>query len=122
MTVYLPEQRLLRKRDLSTGYDSGTDDHRAVLPSSSSTQMITCWLGPMDGKEEQQCEGSKITIRASGTEPKIKLYLESWDKDQDKAREGAKAVLRVVRVSLSSASSIIGHRRAVCTNITFLPL
>lgn len=96
----LGNQRIRRKRDLSTGFDSGTPDHKAALPSSSSTQMFTCWLGPVEGKEEQQCDGTKLTIRASGTEPKIKMYLESWDKDREKARQGTKAVLKAVRVSL----------------------
>ena len=89
-----------RKRDLSTGYDSGTTDHKAVLPSSSSTQMITCWLSPVEGKEEHKCEGTKFTIRASGTEPKIKVYLECWDKSEEKAQEGAKAVLKAMKVGV----------------------
>ena len=96
----LQNQRVIRTRDLSTGYDSGTHDHKATLPSSSSTQMMTCWLGPLEGKEKQQCEGSKLTIRASGTEPKIKVYLESWGKSGENARDGAKEVLRAVKASV----------------------
>ena len=101
LTGVLPDRYVKRNRDLSTGYDSGTPDQKAVLPSSSSTQMITCWLGPVEGMEEQ-CEGTRFTIRASGTEPKIKIYLECWDGSAERAREGAKAVLKAVKVSIFS--------------------
>lgn len=41
-------------------------DKKPVLPCSSSTQMITFYFD----------NGCEITIRASGTEPKIKWYSE----------------------------------------------
>ena len=56
-----------RWRDLTVGYDSGTADHKSELPSSSDSQMITCWLSA-----EGDDEGVRLTVRASGTEPKIK--------------------------------------------------
>ena len=59
-------RKVLRWRDLTTGYDSGSENHKPDLPCSSSSQMITCWL---DGQED---EGIRFTVRASGTEPKIK--------------------------------------------------
>ena len=60
-------QRVLRWRDLTTGYDSETQDHKPLLPCSSSSQMITCWLSGFPN-----IKGTRCTIRASGTEPKIK--------------------------------------------------
>ena len=53
-------------RDLTTGYDSSTKDHVALLPSSSSSQMITFSF----------TNNSVLTLRTSGTEPKIKYYSE----------------------------------------------
>ena len=66
--------KVLRWRDLTTGYDSETKDHRPTLPSSSSTQMITCWVeGDHSVKDvEEAHDGIRFTVRASGTEPKIK--------------------------------------------------
>ena len=53
-------------RDLTTGYDNTRDDLRATLPVSSSSHMITFWLN----------NGVVITLRTSGTEPKLKYYTE----------------------------------------------
>ena len=51
-----------RWRDLTEGYDSGTEDHTPTLPVDKSTQMLTLWLD----------REVRFTIRASGTEPKVK--------------------------------------------------
>ncbi|XP_053273598.1 phosphoglucomutase-2 isoform X1 [Pleuronectes platessa] len=53
-------------RDLTTGYDSNQPDKKAVLPTSSSSQMITFSFS----------NGCVATLRTSGTEPKIKYYTE----------------------------------------------
>ena len=53
-------------RDLTTGFDSRQPDGKALLPSSSSSQMITFYFD----------NGLDATIRTSGTEPKIKYYTE----------------------------------------------
>jgi len=53
-------------RDLTAGYDSETPDHKPLLPTSKSSQMITF-------KFENGCVA---TLRTSGTEPKIKYYAE----------------------------------------------
>uniref|UniRef100_A0AAV1VDX1 Phosphoglucomutase n=1 Tax=Peronospora matthiolae TaxID=2874970 RepID=A0AAV1VDX1_9STRA len=53
-------------RDLTTGYDSSQPDKRAVLPVSSSTEMITYTFA----------NGCVATLRTSGTEPKLKYYVE----------------------------------------------
>lgn len=53
-------------RDLTTGYDNAQPDNKAVLPLSKSSEMVTFILE----------NGSIITLRASGTEPKIKYYTE----------------------------------------------
>lgn len=53
-------------RDLTTGYDSTQPDHRAILPIDPKTQMITF----------QFDNGIVATLRTSGTEPKLKYYVE----------------------------------------------
>ncbi|XP_062545687.1 glucose 1,6-bisphosphate synthase [Armigeres subalbatus] len=53
-------------RDLTTGYDSTQENGQALLPSSASSQMITFSFE----------NGAVITLRTSGTEPKIKYYAE----------------------------------------------
>lgn len=53
-------------RDLTTGYDSAQPDGQAVLPISASSQMITFAFE----------NGVMMTLRTSGTEPKIKYYTE----------------------------------------------
>lgn len=53
-------------RDLTTGYDSSRPDKKAILPTSSSTHMITFFFE----------NGCVATLRGSGTEPKLKYYIE----------------------------------------------
>jgi phosphomannomutase len=53
-------------RDLTVGYDSSKEDKRPVLPVSKSTEMITFYF----------TNGCLVTLRTSGTEPKIKYYME----------------------------------------------
>lgn len=58
---------ITRVKDVSLGYDSTTDklpEDRPVLPSS---EMITFELD----------DSSVMTLRGSGTEPKLKYYIES---------------------------------------------
>ena len=57
-------------RDLTVGIDSSQPDGKPILPVSSSSQMITFYL----------INGITVTIRNSGTEPKIKFYSEFVDK------------------------------------------
>ena len=50
-------------RDLATGFDSAQPGNRAALPEEN---MLTLTLS----------NGGTATLRASGTEPKIKYYCE----------------------------------------------
>lgn len=75
--THVAERKVLRWRDLTMGYDSDTGDRKPILPSSPNSQMITCWLEgcpPMDDVAGAD-DGVRFTIRASGTEPKIKSKL-----------------------------------------------
>lgn len=57
-------------RDLTVGYDSSTPDKYPTLPVSPSTQMVTYTFA----------NGCVLTLRTSGTEPKIKYYSEMQGK------------------------------------------
>uniref|UniRef100_A0A1B0CBD0 Phosphoglucomutase/phosphomannomutase n=2 Tax=Lutzomyia longipalpis TaxID=7200 RepID=A0A1B0CBD0_LUTLO len=53
-------------RDLTTGIDTSQPNGKATLPVSKSSQMITFTFD----------NGTVVTLRTSGTEPKIKYYAE----------------------------------------------
>nr|XP_039265824.1 phosphoglucomutase-2-like [Styela clava] len=53
-------------RDLTTGFDSRQEDKTATLPTSKSSEMLTFYFR----------NGVVLTLRTSGTEPKIKYYSE----------------------------------------------
>lgn len=61
-------------RDLTTGTDTAQPDGKSLLPSSKSSQMITFTLK----------NGTVITLRTSGTEPKIKYYSEYCAKPEER--------------------------------------
>ncbi|KAK3718033.1 hypothetical protein LTR37_005459 [Vermiconidia calcicola] len=77
------KRRICRWRDLTLGYDSGTKDNRPELPVDATAQMITCELDDV-----------VFTARGSGTEPKIKLYIEAKAESSGKAKVQADEVLR----------------------------
>jgi Phosphoglucomutase/phosphomannomutase, C-terminal domain len=54
--------------DLGMGLDTRQPDKRPALPWSPGDLMTTFSLA----------DGSFVTLRASGTEPKLKYYLEVW--------------------------------------------
>ncbi|KAA3676427.1 phosphoglucomutase / phosphopentomutase [Paragonimus westermani] len=58
--------RIVGIRDLTTGYDTAYPDLKARLPVSKSSQCITFHFD----------NGVCLTIRTSGTEPKVKYYSE----------------------------------------------
>lgn len=60
-------------RDLTTGYDSCQPDKKSILPASKSTQMVTFSFE----------NGAVITLRTSGTEPKLKYYAEMCASPQE---------------------------------------
>uniref|UniRef100_A0A1A9UU14 Phosphoglucomutase-2 n=1 Tax=Glossina austeni TaxID=7395 RepID=A0A1A9UU14_GLOAU len=68
------EFRIKNIRDLTTGIDTAQPHGLAILPVSSSSQMITFNFE----------NGLVITLRTSGTEPKIKYYAELCAKPEEK--------------------------------------
>lgn len=53
-------------QDITKGYDSSTTDHRSTLPMTPESHMIMY----------EFANGVSVTLRTSGTEPKIKFYTE----------------------------------------------
>ncbi|OJD23324.1 hypothetical protein ACJ73_05323 [Blastomyces percursus] len=63
---------ILRWRDVTLGFDSGPaagedEGEGGQLPADPNSQMVTVWSE----------RGIRFTLRGSGTEPKIKIYIES---------------------------------------------
>jgi len=53
-------------RDVTTGFDSRQDDKKGLMPRTPGSEMITFYFS----------NGCNVTLRTSGTEPKIKYYSE----------------------------------------------
>ncbi|CAE8589260.1 unnamed protein product, partial [Polarella glacialis] len=80
-------------RDLTTGYDSRTSDGRPELPLNVGGEMITYYFADVE-------LGAVVTLRTSGTEPKIKWYSEMRSAGDRRQACGAlleELVLAVVR-------------------------
>ncbi|EER17971.1 phosphoglucomutase, putative [Perkinsus marinus ATCC 50983] len=70
-------------RDVTLGYDSRMADKKSILPTTPDQQMITLYFD----------NNAVVTLRGSGTEPKLKYYCEMSDRVSE---EQAKANLDVV--------------------------
>jgi phosphomannomutase len=82
--------QVLTVRDLWTGFDSAQPDNRATLPQEN---MLTLTLS----------NGGTATVRASGTEPKIKYYCEvggAPGQPREEVEEAAAALREAVVVEL----------------------
>ena len=81
---------VLTVRDLWTGFDSAQPDNQATLPQEN---MVTFTLS----------NGGTATLRASGTEPKIKYYCEvggAPGQPREEVQAAAAAVREVVVAEL----------------------
>ncbi|GME80836.1 unnamed protein product [Ambrosiozyma monospora] len=80
-------------RDLTIGFDSTTSDNKPLLPVDSSSQMITCKL-TLAGNDN---EFVRFTARGSGTEPKLKVYIEASAETEQRATDLGKQVWDLLR-------------------------
>lgn len=90
----LGNRKVVRVRDLTTGFDSSTEDKRPTLPVSEESEMITFWFDPAD---DAQFDTATMTIRGSGTEPKLKYYIEAQAKDTTAASKAALDIEKELR-------------------------
>ncbi|EER18591.1 phosphoglucomutase, putative [Perkinsus marinus ATCC 50983] len=79
----LGSSKIADVRDVTLGYDSRKEDKKSTLPVTPDAQMITLYFA----------DDATVTIRGSGTEPKVKYYCEANDKEN---MEKAQAKLEVV--------------------------
>ena len=63
-------------RDLTVGFESSTLDNKPLLPVDAASQMITAVLEPIEKPQNDQDLSVRFTCRGSGTEPKLKVYIE----------------------------------------------
>jgi len=63
-------------RDVTRGLDTGRPDGKSVLPKDPNSQMLTFYFE----------NGAVATMRNSGTEPKLKYYVEFAAPTQEQAR------------------------------------
>lgn len=82
---HLGDKKVLRWRDLTIGYDSASPDGKPDLPVDAKAQMITCEL-----------ENVVFTARGSGTEPKLKLYIEGKGASSAEAQALADGTLELL--------------------------
>lgn len=79
-------------RDLTVGYESGTPNHVPILPTDATSQMITGLLELPGGSRV------RFTCRGSGTEPKLKVYIEGTSTSSGKdAKESAQKCWATLR-------------------------
>jgi len=71
-----------RIRDVTTGYDTEEKDNKCALPQDRSSQMITFYFK----------NGAVATMRNSGTEPKLKYYVEAKGFERSEAIELCKQI------------------------------
>jgi phosphomannomutase len=67
-------------RDLTVGYDNAFADKKPVLPIQPDAQMIT-----FNFEDDENGGTAVCTLRNSGTEPKLKWYVEVSDHDKERA-------------------------------------
>lgn len=72
----LGNYKIKRIRDVTNGYDDGQPGNKCTFPLAPSSQMITLFFQ----------NGAVLTLRTSGTEPKLKWYSELSGSNPDEAR------------------------------------
>lgn len=73
-------------RDLTLGLDSSTEDKKSTLPVDPSSQFVTFTME----------NGAVVSLRTSGTEPKLKYYVEAVGKSEAEGGDVAEALVEGV--------------------------
>lgn len=82
-------------RDLTKGYDSTTIDNVPILPTDPNSQMITIRAKPQESNIMD--ENVIFTMRGSGTEPKLKVYIEASSDSIENAQNLAKLTWDILK-------------------------
>ncbi|KAK4701303.1 phosphoglucomutase, partial [Phenoliferia sp. Uapishka_3] len=98
LPIKLPETlagfKITYLRDLTIGYDSSNPpSFKPTLPIDPSSHMISFALGDTEKGDGVRVTG---TVRTSGTEPKIKFYLEASGNDRSAVKEKLQKVRKAV--------------------------
>nr|KMM70939.1 phosphoglucomutase-2 [Coccidioides posadasii RMSCC 3488] len=102
---------VLRWRDATKGFDTGTPNNVSNLPVDSASQMITIWSD----------KGLRFTLRGSGTEPKVKIYIESCCPTREDAVNAVCQVFLAVLVNwIQPFASIMTYAPAVTTSSGYI--
>lgn len=104
-----PDFKVTYWRDLTLGYESSTVDRIPMLPVDKASQMITAVVKPKtrgkrvgndkdnDNDNDNDDELVRFTARGSGTEPKLKVYIEGKSTNEARAAQLAKDVWFALR-------------------------
>ncbi|KAH7578786.1 Phosphoglucomutase and phosphomannomutase phosphoserine signature [Nakaseomyces glabratus] len=95
--------RVTEFRDLTIGFDSTTADKKPLLPVDKNSQMITITAVPSGASNTG--ESVRFTIRGSGTEPKLKVYIEGISSTEGRARILAKSLWETLKLEWFKPSS-----------------
>lgn len=117
LEMSLDVYKILRWRDITNGKDSGGWENK--LPMDKSSEMLQFQLIKTDlvarnetGDEKVDARPTEIsfTIRASGTEPKVKLYLEcSSSTGNEAVNHATKVFYAIVREWISPFGMELRH-------------
>lgn len=80
-------------RDLTLGFQSDTTDNKPTLFVDPNSQMLTI-IAKKNGTTN---EVVRFTMRGSGTEPKLKVYIEACSKSEKEAQDLAKLTWDTLR-------------------------
>lgn len=81
-------------RDLTVGYESDTAQNIPTLPVDPNSQMITVRAKVVG---TFGTETVRFTLRGSGTEPKLKVYIEACAKSEEEAQKVARMTWEILK-------------------------
>lgn len=82
-------------RDLTIGFETGTPNNIPILPSDPKSQMITGVVKPTESLDDK--EYVRFTCRGSGTEPKLKVYIEARAGNEERSIQLANLCWEVLK-------------------------
>lgn len=93
---HIGKYKVIYWRDLTTGCDSSTPDNKPDLYVDETSQMITCKV-ISESCTDKDREFVRFTARGSGTEPKLKVYIEAKAATEKKSQDLADDLWRTLR-------------------------